>query len=113
VYSLYRIEPLLTDDLRRLHDFTEIPEIHDRLIAIQAIKLITITIGKFETLRGSPPHFDESDCAIGSEHTFFREWPRVAGAKPDGRAPEASAVATGHARFVPATRGTHPESGWE
>jgi predicted nucleic acid-binding protein len=36
---IYRLEPITWADLGELPNFTEIPEMHDRLIAIQAVRL--------------------------------------------------------------------------
>jgi PIN domain nuclease of toxin-antitoxin system len=37
--AIYRYEPINLDDVNRLDDFSEIPEMHDRLIAIVADRL--------------------------------------------------------------------------
>ena len=51
---LYRIEPILIEDLRRLNDFPEIPEMHDRLIAIQAVRLGAVLVTRDRTIQTSP-----------------------------------------------------------
>jgi PIN domain nuclease of toxin-antitoxin system len=51
---LYRMEPITLDDLRRFHDFAEIPEMHDRLIAIQAARLGAVLVTRDRTIQASP-----------------------------------------------------------
>jgi PIN domain nuclease of toxin-antitoxin system len=51
---IYRLEPITWDDFRRLHDFAEIPEMHDRLIAIQAVRLGAVLLTKDRTIQASP-----------------------------------------------------------
>lgn len=51
--SGYRIEPITADDLRQLPDFADIPEMHDRLIAIQAARLGATVITKDKELQAS------------------------------------------------------------
>jgi PIN domain nuclease of toxin-antitoxin system len=50
---IYRIEPIAADDLKRLHHVTEIPEMHDRLIAIQAIRLEAVLVTRDRTIQAS------------------------------------------------------------
>lgn len=50
----YRIAPLLLDDVLRLKDFAEIPEMHDRLIAIQAHRLGAKILTKDPEIQASP-----------------------------------------------------------
>jgi hypothetical protein len=51
---VYRYEPLNLDDVHRLPDFDEIPEMHDRLIAIVAARLGATILTKDPYLLGSP-----------------------------------------------------------
>ena len=51
---IYRIEPITLDDLRRFHDFAEIPEMHDRLIAIQATRLGAVLVTRDRAIQASP-----------------------------------------------------------
>jgi PIN domain nuclease of toxin-antitoxin system len=48
----YRAEGILIEDLRRLPDFDEIPEMHDRLIAIRADRLKATIVTKDASIRG-------------------------------------------------------------
>lgn len=52
VSPAYRLEGISIDDLRRLPDFDEIPEMHDRLIAIQADRLNAPLVTKDASIRG-------------------------------------------------------------
>ena len=49
----YQLEPLLLEDVVRLPDFAEIPEMHDRLLAIQADRLAAPLITIDATIRAS------------------------------------------------------------
>ncbi|HSU68234.1 MAG TPA: PIN domain-containing protein [Tepidisphaeraceae bacterium] len=49
----YQVAPLIMGDLIRLPDFTEIPEMHDRLIAIQANRLGATILTKDASIRAS------------------------------------------------------------
>lgn len=49
-----RIEGIITDDLARLPDFTEIPEMHDRPIAIQAQRLDATIVTKDASIHACP-----------------------------------------------------------
>ena len=51
---IYRLEPILWDDLRRLPDYDEIPEMHDRLIVIQANRLGAVLVTRDRTIQASP-----------------------------------------------------------
>jgi len=51
---IYRYEAITTDDLLRLDDFDEIPEMHDRLIAIVAERLGANIITRDRYLIASP-----------------------------------------------------------
>jgi predicted nucleic acid-binding protein len=51
---IYRFETILPDDLSRLDDFDEIPEMQDRLIAIVAERLGATIITRDPLIRGSP-----------------------------------------------------------
>lgn len=51
---IYRVEPIVLDDLRRLPLYPEIPEMHDRLIAIQANRLGAVLVTKDATIQASP-----------------------------------------------------------
>lgn len=51
---LYRVEPITLEDLRLMPSFTEIPEMHDRLIAIQAHRLGAALVTRDRTLQASP-----------------------------------------------------------
>lgn len=50
---LDRLEPITADDLLRLQDFAEIPELHDRLIAIQAERLGAVLVTRDRTIQAS------------------------------------------------------------
>jgi len=50
---LYRVEPIVLDDFRRLPDYPEIPEMHHRLIAIQAHRLGAVLVSRDESVRAS------------------------------------------------------------
>lgn len=50
---VYRLEAIASDDLKRLPSFSEIPEMHDRLIAITANRLNVPIISKDATLQAS------------------------------------------------------------
>jgi PIN domain nuclease of toxin-antitoxin system len=52
--SGYRLEPMTWDDILQLPAFPEIPEMHDRLIAIAAKRLDAIVLTRDATLQGSP-----------------------------------------------------------
>jgi len=49
----YRIEPLTVDDLAKLPEFTDIPEMHDRLIAVQGARLGAVLVTKDGALQKS------------------------------------------------------------
>ncbi|HEY8749074.1 MAG TPA: PIN domain-containing protein [Tepidisphaeraceae bacterium] len=49
----YRVEPITMEDLKLLPKFHEIPEMHDRLIAIQASRLDAILVTKDSSIRAS------------------------------------------------------------
>jgi predicted nucleic acid-binding protein len=51
---LYRVEPVTLADIRLIPKFTEIPEMHDRLIAIQAHRLGASVVTRDRDLRASP-----------------------------------------------------------
>jgi PIN domain nuclease of toxin-antitoxin system len=50
---IYRLETILIDDILRLEEFAEIPEMHDRLIAIAADRLGATVITKDSELQAS------------------------------------------------------------
>lgn len=50
----YRLERLVLDDLLQLPAFAEIPEMHDRLIAIQARRLGATLVTRDPMLQASP-----------------------------------------------------------
>ena len=50
---IYRLEPITVDDLNGFHDFAEIPEMHDRLIAIQAARLGAVLVTRDRTIQAS------------------------------------------------------------
>lgn len=52
--SVCQIEPVTPDDIKHLRDFPEIPEMHDRLIAIQANRLGAVVITRDQELQASP-----------------------------------------------------------
>jgi len=52
--SVYRLEPLIWDDIRQLPSFPEVPEMHDRLIAIAAKRLDAVVLTRDPALHGSP-----------------------------------------------------------
>ena len=52
--SGYRLEPLIWDDVLELPSFPEVPEMHDRLIAIAAKRLDAIVLTRDATLQSSP-----------------------------------------------------------
>lgn len=47
---IYRLEPITWDDLRQLPRYGEIPEMHDRLIAIQANRLGAVLVTRDRTI---------------------------------------------------------------
>jgi PIN domain nuclease of toxin-antitoxin system len=51
---IYRLEPISWDDLQRLPNFAEIPEMHDRLIAVQANRLGAVLVTKDPYIQASP-----------------------------------------------------------
>lgn len=51
---IYRLEPITLDDLEQLPNFVEIPEMHDRLIAIQAKRTGSILVTKDPVIQASP-----------------------------------------------------------
>lgn len=51
--SGYHLEPITLDDLKRLPIFDDIPEMHDRLIAIQAERLGATVVTKDEDIQDS------------------------------------------------------------
>jgi len=50
----FRLQPATVDDLIQLGSFLEIPEMHDRLIAIQASRLGAPVITRDASIRASP-----------------------------------------------------------
>ena len=52
--SGYRLEPLIWDDVLQLPAFPEVPEMHDRLIAIAAKRLDATVLTRDAELHGSP-----------------------------------------------------------
>jgi PIN domain nuclease of toxin-antitoxin system len=51
--SAYRLEPLAWDDVRQLPSFPEVPEMHDRLIAVAAKRLGAVVLTRDPALHGS------------------------------------------------------------
>jgi predicted nucleic acid-binding protein len=49
--SIYHLEPIVWDDIRQLPRYTDIPEMHDRLIAIQAVRLGATLVTRDRTLQ--------------------------------------------------------------
>ena len=52
--SGYRLDALTWDDILKLPAFPEVPEMHDRLIAIAAKRLDATVLTRDQTLQGSP-----------------------------------------------------------
>jgi PIN domain nuclease of toxin-antitoxin system len=52
--SGYRLDPLTWDDILQLPVFPEVPEMHDRLIAIAAKRLDATVLTRDATLHGCP-----------------------------------------------------------
>ncbi|MGP0065366.1 MAG: type II toxin-antitoxin system VapC family toxin [Isosphaeraceae bacterium] len=52
--SAYRLEPLTWDDILQLPAFPEVPEMHDRLIAIAAKRLDAVVLTRDPELHASP-----------------------------------------------------------
>jgi PIN domain nuclease of toxin-antitoxin system len=52
--SGYRLEPMIWEDVLELPAFPEVPEMHDRLIAIAAKRLDATVLTRDATLHGSP-----------------------------------------------------------
>jgi PIN domain nuclease of toxin-antitoxin system len=51
---MYRVEPIVLEDLRQMASFSSVPEMHDRLIAIQAARLGAVLVTKDRSLQASP-----------------------------------------------------------
>ena len=52
--SNYRIEPVVLDDIENLAGFAEVPEMHDRLIALAAKRLGATLLTKDPLIQASP-----------------------------------------------------------
>jgi PIN domain nuclease of toxin-antitoxin system len=52
--SGYRLEPMIWDDVLELPSFPEVPEMHDRLIAVAAKRLDATVLTRDATLHSSP-----------------------------------------------------------
>ena len=52
--SNYRIEPVVLDDIENLAGFAEVPEMHDRLLAIAAKRLGATLVTKDPLIQASP-----------------------------------------------------------
>lgn len=49
----YRFEPLIADDLERIVEFADVPEMHDRLIAVTAARLGATVITRDREIRSA------------------------------------------------------------
>ena len=51
---IYRVEPIALGDVAEMPNYPEIPEMHDRLIAIQSVRLGAVLLTRDRTIQACP-----------------------------------------------------------